>query len=193
MRKKHHELINDGGYDKSGFSGYSEDDTDSENSSFVGKRGLAIRSLIRRGPNFPETKPENYQVPILSRTRVRTSWTPLFFTLSLNQEIRQGEVLSFWRFTSKLQNQNSLLVKRQNDNWTIPYRGIVRGKLVPSSHKGSKFRYTIVRQFMMLLIFISQYSRGDERIRENIPVPDSLGKETFLVGIFTSSGNLKDQ
>ena len=71
------------------------------------------------------------------------------------------------------QNQNNLLVKRQNDN-------IGRGRLVPSSNKGSKFRYTIVGQF----------SRGDERAREDIPVPDSLGKETFLVGIFTSSGNL---
>ena len=58
---------------------------------------------------------------------------------------------------------------------TIPHQGIGRGRLVPSSHKGSKFRYTIGRQF----------SRGDERIREDIPVPDSLGKETFLVGIFT--------
>ena len=66
---------------------------------------------------------------------------------------------------------------------TIPHQGIGRGRLVTSSHKGSQFRYTIVRQF----------SRGDERIREDIPVPDNLGKETFLVGIFTSSGNLKDQ
>ena len=66
---------------------------------------------------------------------------------------------------------------------TIPHQGIGRGRLVPSSHKGSKFRYTIVRQF----------SRGDERIREDIPIPDSLGKETFQVGIYTSSGNLKDQ
>ena len=56
---------------------------------------------------------------------------------------------------------------------TIPHQGIGRGRLVPSSHKGSKFRYT----------FVGQFSRGDERIREDIPVPDSLGKETFLVGI----------
>ena len=61
---------------------------------------------------------------------------------------------------------------------TTPHQGIFRGRLVPSSHKGSKFRYTIVRQF----------SRGDERIREDIPVPDSLGNETFLVGIVTSVG-----
>ena len=59
---------------------------------------------------------------------------------------------------------------------TISQQGIGRGRLVPSSHKGSKFRYTVVRQF----------SRGDERIREDIPVPDSLGKETFLVGTLNS-------
>ena len=28
---------------------------------------------------------------------------------------------------------------------TIPHQGIGQGRLVPSSHKGSKFRYTIVR------------------------------------------------
>ena len=46
-----------------------------------------------------------------------------------------------------------------------------RGRLVPSSHKGSEFRYTVVRQF----------SRGDERIKDGIPVPDSLGKEAFYL------------
>ena len=65
---------------------------------------------------------------------------------------------------------------------TIPHQGIGRGRLVPSSNKGSKFRYTIVRQF----------SRGDERIREDIPIPDSLGKETFQVGIYTSSGKMME-
>ena len=71
------------------------------------------------------------------------------------------------------QNQNSLLVKHQNDN-TSP--GLGRGRLVPSSQKGSEFRYAVVRQV----------SRGDERIWEVIPVPDGLGKEAFLIGIFTS-------
>ena len=33
----------------------------------------------------------------------------------------------------------------------------------------------------------------DPRIREDIPVLDRFGKEAFLVVIFTSSGNLKDQ
>ena len=65
----------------------------------------------------------------------------------------------------------------------IPHQGIGRGKLVARSHKGSKFRLANVRQF----------PREDERIREDIPVPDSLGKETFQEAIYTSSGNLKDQ
>ena len=69
---------------------------------------------------------------------------------------------------------------RQNGN-TSP--GLDQGRLVPSSHKGSEFRYAVARQF----------SRGDERIREVIPVPDCLGKEAFLIGIFTSRGNLKGQ
>ena len=75
----------------------------------------------------------------------------------------------------KNQNQNSFLVKRQNDK-TSP--GLCRGRFVPSSHKGSEFRYAIVRQF----------SRGGV-----IPVPDSFGKEAFafLIDLFTSRGNLK--
>ena len=83
--------------------------------------------------------------------------------------------------TAILRNQNpkSLLVERHNDK-TSP--GLSLGRLVPSSHEGIEFRNAIIRQF----------SRGDERIREDIPVPDSLGKEAFLGGIFTSRGNLKD-
>ena len=65
---------------------------------------------------------------------------------------------------------------------TIPHQRIGRGRLVPNSHMGSKFMYTIIRQFI----------RGDESIRKDIPVPDSLGKETFLVGIFISSSELSD-
>ena len=62
---------------------------------------------------------------------------------------------------------------------TILHQGLAEE--VPSSHKGSEFRYAVVRQF----------SRGDERIMEDIQVPDSLGKEAFLVGVFTSRGTLK--
>ena len=68
---------------------------------------------------------------------------------------------------------------------SVPYlstsSGLGRGRLVPSSHNGIEFRYTVVRQF----------SRGDERIREVIPVPESLGKATFLTGVFASTGNPK--
>ena len=48
--------------------------------------------------------------------------------------------------------------------------GLGRGRLVPSSHKGSESRYAVVRHF----------SRGDERIREDIPIPDSLGYGVFI-------------
>ena len=61
---------------------------------------------------------------------------------------------------NKSETNSSLLVKRQNDN-TSPGAW--------PRHKGSKFRYTIVRQF----------SRGAERIREDILVPDSLGERSF--------------
>ena len=68
--------------------------------------------------------------------------------------------------TQRNQNQNTsiLLVKRQNDNTLLR---LGRGRLVPSSHKGSEFRYTVVRQFV----------RGDERIRDAIPVPDGFGEK----------------
>ena len=43
-----------------------------------------------------------------------------------------------------MQNQNSLLVKRQTDNTTPRGMGLERRGLVPSSHKRSKFRHTII-------------------------------------------------
>ena len=63
------------------------------------------------------------------------------------------------------QNQNSLSVKRENDN-TSP--GLGGGRLVP-----------VVRQF----------SGGNERIKVIIQVHDSLVKDAFLIGIFTSRGH----
>ena len=42
------------------------------------------------------------------------------------------------------QNQNSLLVKRQTDNTTPGGMELDRRGLVPSSHKRSKFRHTII-------------------------------------------------
>ena len=69
----------------------------------------------------------------------------------------------------QIQNQNSLLVKRQTDNSTTPGgMGLDRRGLYPSSHKRSKFRHTIILQF----------NRGDQRIREFIPISNSLGEKT---------------
>ena len=61
-------------------------------------------------------------------------------------------------------NLNGLLVTRQTDN-TSP-GGAPGGKSVPDSHKRCKLVHTDIRHF----------SRGDQRIREVIPVPDSLWK-----------------
>ena len=66
-------------------------------------------------------------------------------------------------------------MKRQIDN---PSPGAVTGgKLVPSSHKRSELRHTIIYH----------------RFREVIPVPDSLGEDAILIDIFTSRGYLKGQ
>ena len=91
---------------------------------------------------------------------------PLFLHKQISGFSHRENICKLKPDNSENQNQNSLLVKPQNDN-TSP--GLGRGRLVPRSHKGSKFRYAAVRKF----------SRGDERIREDIPSPDSLGKEAF--------------
>ena len=101
---------------------------------------------------------------------------PECFPLLLNSKFSHPAIETEENY--QIQNQNSLLVKRQNGN-TSP--GLGPGRLVPSSHKGTEFRYAVVRQF----------GRGDERNRGDIPVHDSLGKEAFLIGVFTSRGNLK--
>ena len=59
-------------------------------------------------------------------------------------------------------NLNGLLVTRQIDN-TSPGGGAPGGKLVPGSNKRCELGHTVIRHF----------SRGDKRIREVIPVPDS--------------------
>ena len=71
-------------------------------------------------------------------------------------------------------NLNGLLVTRQIGN-TSPGRA-PGGKLVPGSHKRCELGQTVIRHF----------SRGDQRIREVIPVPDSLWKETTFVRFFAS-------
>ena len=49
-------------------------------------------------------------------------------------------------------------------------------KLVPGSHKRCEVGHTVIRHF----------SRGDQRIREVISVPDSLWKENTFVRFFAS-------
>ena len=74
--------------------------------------------------------------------------------------------------------QDSLLVKRRNDNHSP--RPVIR-ELVPSSHQSSELSNTI------LCIFI----RWDQRIGEGIPIPDSLGEEATFINICISNGSLK--
>ena len=54
-------------------------------------------------------------------------------------------ITSYVYIRKTYQNQNSLLVKRQTDNTTPGGgMGLDRRGLVPSSHKRSKFRHTII-------------------------------------------------
>ena len=76
------------------------------------------------------------------------------------------------------QDQDSLLVKRRNDNHSP---GPVIRELVPSSHQRSELSNTI------LCIF----SGWDRRIGEGIPIPDSLGEEATFINICIGNGSLK--
>ena len=79
---------------------------------------------------------------------------------------------------AQIQDQDSLLVKRRNDNH-LP--GLMIRELVASSHQRSELSNTI------LCIF----SRSDQRIGEGIPIPDSLGEEATFINICISNGSLK--
>ena len=81
-------------------------------------------------------------------------------------------------FVRSGQDQDSLLVKRRNDNHSP---GPVIRELVPSSHQSIELSNTI------LCIF----SRGDQRIGEGIPIPDSLGEEATFINICISNGSQK--
>ena len=76
------------------------------------------------------------------------------------------------------QDQDSLLVKRRNDNHS---QGPVIRELVPSSHQRSELSNTI------LCIF----SGWDQRIGEGIPIPDSLGEEATFINVCIGNGSLK--
>ena len=70
-------------------------------------------------------------------------------------------------------NLNSLLVTRK---MTIFHQGFRMGeKVVPRTHERSELGHAIIRQ----------NSDGKQRVREVIPVPDSLWKETTFIGLCT--------
>ena len=75
------------------------------------------------------------------------------------------------------QNQNCLLVTRQNDNHS-PGPGPRR--LVPSSHQGSELSNTIIGTF----------SRGDKRLWKYVPIPNGLGRGATLINNNVSTGDL---
>ena len=75
------------------------------------------------------------------------------------------------------QDQDSLLVKRRNDNHST---GPVIRELVPSSHQRSELSNTI------LCIF----SGWDQKTGEGIPIPDSLGEEATFINICIGNGSL---
>ena len=72
-----------------------------------------------------------------------------------------------------------IFVMSQIDNYSPG--AVTRRKLVYNSHKRCELRHTIIRLF----------SRGNQRIREVIPVPSGLGKETTVICFYTSRGYLK--
>ena len=76
------------------------------------------------------------------------------------------------------QDQDSLLVKRRNDNHSP---GPVIRELVPISLQRSELSNTI------LCIF----SGWDQRIGKGIPIPDSLGEEATFINICIGNGSLK--
>ena len=92
--------------------------------------------------------------------------------------ILDTEANKFYDRSHQDQDQDSLLVKRRNDNHSP---GPVIRELVPSSHQRSELSNTI------LCIF----SGWDQRIGEGIPIPDSLGEEATFVNICIGNGSLK--
>ena len=76
------------------------------------------------------------------------------------------------------QDQDSLLVKRRNDNHSS---GPVIRELVPSSHQRSELSNTILCTF----------SRWDQRIGEGMPIPVSPGQEATFINICISNVSLE--
>ena len=100
------------------------------------------------------------------------------FRYGLNGKLLHADSEDWSDWVDQDQDQDSLLVKRRNDNHSP---GPVIRELVPSSHQRSELSNTI------LCIF----SRWDQRIGEGIPIPDSLGEEATFINICISNGSLK--
>ena len=75
------------------------------------------------------------------------------------------------------QNQNCLLVTRQNANHSP---GPGPGRLVRSSHQRNELSNSI----------LSSFNRGDKRVWECIPIPNDLGERATLININVSNGDL---
>ena len=80
--------------------------------------------------------------------------------------------------TAATVDQDSLLVKRRNDNHSP---GPVIRESVPSSHQRSELSNTILCTF----------SGWDQSIGEGIPITDSLGEEATFINICIGNGSLK--
>ena len=110
---------------------------------------------------------------------VSVFWFPWKMILRLRTRPAWVSISAGSRIIAKIdQDQDSLLVKRRNDNHSP---GPVIRELVPSFHQRSDLSNAI------LCIF----SRWDQRIGEGISIPDSLGEEATFINICISNGNLK--
>ena len=106
--------------------------------------------------------------------------TELWTAPNLARSLENVELLWKSGMPRIVQDQDSSLVKRRNDNHSP---GPVIMELIPSSHQRSELSNTI------LCIF----SGWDQRFGEGIPIPDSLGggEEATFINICIGNGSLK--
>ena len=106
-----------------------------------GKARIPTDDLIPKTRRCRNSHSNAFQLPSASIEAYKCSFFP--------QTIRDwndlpDSLFSTAEMSESDQNQNSLLVKRQTDNTTPGGMGLDRRGLVPSSHKRSKFRHTII-------------------------------------------------
>ena len=131
---------------------------------------------------------KNQQNDLLcAKRRLRSAWASAQSDQSLLSAWRKlGSLATHWVY-SKYSDQTGLWVFRiRIDYWwnaetTIIHQDLWLGKFVPSSHHRSEFSNTILCNF----------SRWDQRIREDIQIPDSLGEEATFINIYICNGGLK--